>query len=407
MKWLKEIDRKYKLSAWLIVVMVVTIYILIKITDNIGDIFSDIKEGFFWTSRLLRPVFIGFIAAYLLYPVMHKIQDLLERLRLFKGHHKRSRAVAVSIIGLMIIGLIVIIISALISAIKSTVEIISTEGIIESFNKAADNFTELANNLNDKLESMNVKSAEVDDWIDQAGDAATDFLLTLAEGLVDFVKSIPNIFTTLLFSIVFTVYFLLDGDNLINYWKSLIYRLLGPKKYDFVKRLVIDMDTVFSGYIRGQVIDATFMALSTGIALSIVGIKYAVLIGLVTGVGNLIPYLGPFLGYGSILIVGLITADYKIMFIAIAVLFVIQTLDGNVINPKLLGDAIEVHPLLVIVSLIIGAKVGGFAGMIFAVPIGALTKLWIERIVSHIDHKRKEREEPKKNVPDADLHIEA
>ena len=246
---------------------------------------------------------------------------------------------------------------------------------------------------------MNVKSDEVNDWIDQAGDMATDFLLSLADGLVDFVKAIPNIFTTLLFSIVFAVYFLMDGENLMNYWKSLLNRLLGPKKYAFVKQIVKDADTVFSGYIRGQVIDATFMAFSTSIALSIVGIKYAILIGLVTGIGNLIPYLGPFLGYGSILIVGLITADYKIMFIAILVLFVIQTVDGNVINPKLLGDAIEVHPLLVIVSLIIGARVGGILGMLFAVPVGALIKLWVERIADHVDKKRRERDKAMLNAP--------
>ena len=399
MKWLNEIDRKNKLTAMLIVVMVVTIYVLLKVADNLGDILTDLKEGFFWTSRLLRPVFIGFVAAYLLYPVMRKIQSFLERFKLFKGHPRRSRGLSVTIIALMIAGIIALAISALISAIKSTVAIISTEGIISSFNKASDNFIDLANDLSSRLESMNVKSDEVNDWIDQAGDTATDFLLSLADGLVDFVKAIPNIFTTLLFSIVFAVYFLMDGENLMNYWKSLLNRLLGPKKYAFVKQIVRDADTVFSGYIRGQVIDATFMAFSTSIALSIVGIKYAILIGLVTGIGNLIPYLGPFLGYGSILIVGLITADYKIMFIAILVLFVIQTVDGNVINPKLLGDAIEVHPLLVIVSLIIGARVGGILGMLFAVPVGALIKLWVERIADHVDKKRRERDKALLNAP--------
>ncbi len=401
MKWYNEIDRKHKLTAWLIIMMVATIYVLFKITDNLGTILSDIESGFFWVNRLLRPVVIGFIAAYLLYPIMRKLQGFLEKFRLFKGHPQRARGVSVAIIGLMILGLVVLAVSALISAIKSTVAIISTQGIIDSFNKASENFTELANDLNAKLESMNIKSEDVDEWIDQAGDSASDFLLSLADGLVDFVKAIPSIFTTLLFSIVFSVYFLLDGDNLMNYWKSLLYRLLGPKKYKFVKQLVLDADTVFSGYIRGQVIDATFMALSTSIALSIVGIKYAILIGLVTGIGNLIPYLGPFLGYGSILIVGLITADYRLMFIAIAVLFVIQTVDGNVINPKLLGDAIEVHPLLVIVSLIIGAKVGGIFGMLMAVPVGALVKLWLERIADYVDRRRRERTPPEavKEVP--------
>jgi predicted PurR-regulated permease PerM len=71
--------------------------------------------------------------------------------------------------------------------------------------------------------------------------------------------------------------------------------------------------------------------------------------------------------------------DWKKLIVSIIIVFVIQTIDGNIVNPKLLSHAVKVHPMLVIIALLLGSKIGGLAGMILAVPVAALLKLWLDR----------------------------
>ena len=99
-----------------------------------------------------------------------------------------------------------------------------------------------------------------------------------------------------------------------------------------MRTAVRDADRVFSGYIRGQLLDALFMMVVVSIALLLLNVKFAVIIGVLTGIGNLVPYVG-----------------------------------------------VKVHPMLVIIALLLGSKIGGLAGMILAVPVAALLKLWLDR----------------------------
>ena len=138
-------------------------------------------------------------------------------------------------------------------------------------------------------------------------------------------------------------------------------------------------DRVFSGYIRGQLLDALFMMVVVSIALLLLNVKFAVIIGVLTGIGNLVPYVGPFVAYGCTGFVGIMSQDWKKLIVSIIIVFVIQTIDGNIVNPKLLSHAVKVHPMLVIIALLLGSKIGGLAGMILAVPVAALLKLWLDR----------------------------
>ena len=105
------------------------------------------------------------------------------------------------------------------------------------------------------------------------------------------------------------------------------------KFYKGFKIVVGDLDTSFSGYIRGQLADALFMMVAVGVSLSIVNVKFAIIIGVLTGVGNLIPYVGAFVAYISTILACLIDGDIKKLIIGVIVIFIVQTIDGNVVNP--------------------------------------------------------------------------
>ena len=146
-------------------------------------------------------------------------------------------------------------------------------------------------------------------------------------------------------------------------------------------RFAADADRVFSGYIRGQSMDAVIMGVMTTLTLLIAGIPYAPVIGILTGLGNLVPYVGPVVGFGSLIIVCLAEGSVTHLIAGAVILAVVMFVDANIINPRIVSSNVEVHPVLVIVALLAGGKVGGVVGMLVAVPIAALVKLQFEKKV--------------------------
>ena len=127
--------------------------------------------------------------------------------------------------------------------------------------------------------------------------------------------------------------------------------------------------------------DALLVGVMVSIAMLIARIPYALVIGILTGIGNLVPYVGPVVGFGSLIIVSLAEGSISKLIIGAVILAAVMFIDGNVINPKMLSSNVEVHPVLVIVALIAGGNIGGVVGMLVAVPVAALLKLQFEKYV--------------------------
>ena len=122
--------------------------------------------------------------------------------------------------------------------------------------------------------------------------------------------------------------------------------------------------------------------------LALAGVPYPVIIGVFTGLGNLIPYLGTVSGYLVTVLVCFPAGEFKKMIIGLVVIAVVMFVDANVINPKLLSDNVKVHPLLVVTALIAGGAIGGIAGMLIAVPTAALIKMQFDRALQKMEESR-------------------
>lgn len=308
-----------------------------------------------------EPFVYGLLMCYLLLPLVRRVIAWLERQGWF-GENDTLRlhfAVAVSVVLVaLLIGAVVFI---LVLVITRSLESVNLETIQSLMTSAEGDIMSLFTKLREAAQEFGLLS----------GARSSTIMGTFGE--------VTDIFTTALFSIVFGVYFLLDGARVFQYAKRVFVAVfgeyLGPDLSTFLK----DADDAFAGYIRGQFVDATLVGVLVALSFTLLGVPYGPIIGLLTGMGNLIPYVGGPVGYATTIIVCLAEGDIKKLLIGVGVLSLIMLIDGNVINPRLLSNAVEVHPLVVVVALIAGSAVGGLAGMLIAVPLAAFIKVQLER----------------------------
>ena len=388
-----KINKKYFEISMYVIFTCIVIFLLSRFTDKLPLIAGTIGSVIKWIITIIKPVIIGFVIAYLLFPMLEKLEDLLRKLKPLKNKNS-VRGLAVALQGIIILVGLFLVVSLLVSVITKQARAANSEDIIEGIKTYANSINNLYWDLMDRLDKLNINSAEIKSSVDTFMNNIGTYLLDISSGLGSLAGNLKDGLATAFFALIFSVYFLLDMPKLKVYWGRVFGIIIPKKAKSALYTLIKDADKVFSGYIRGQAIDAFMIGVVVSIVFSIIGIQYAIVIGLLIGLGNLIPYMGPIVGYSSIVIVGIATSDYKSMVIASIALLIIQAIDGNLIYPKLLSTSVNIHPMIVIISLTVGASIGGLVGMIVAVPTGALVKVWFERLIN-IAEKRNVNKENK------------
>ena len=317
-------------------------------------------------SAVLKPLVLGLVFTYLLSPLVKKLES-----KLFGTIEKRTaaRVAAVILTFVIVIAVIGLILGIIAVTVTKSISAFHPAEIKQYLMALADQFSKFWTTIEQQLASMNINLGSVGDMLGRVFNG---------------VKSGAS---TLLFAAIFAIYFLLD-DHIRVYWGGVLDAFTSEKTREKLRQFAADADRVFSGYIRGQATDAAIVGMLVSIALLIAGVPYAVVIGILTGIGNLVPYVGPVVGFGSLVIVCLAEGSVKTLIVGGLILAAVMFIDGNVINPRMLSSNVEVHPVLVIVALLAGGKVGGVVGMLVAVPVAALMKLQFDKYVE----KRREKQ---------------
>jgi predicted PurR-regulated permease PerM len=192
------------------------------------------------------------------------------------------------------------------------------------------------------------------------------------QGLSGFLASAAG-FLVNLFIIPFITFFILaEGDKAV---KKLIERV--PNKYfEMVLNVIDKIQKELVGYLRGWILDSVIVGVLNIIGFYLIGVNYAILLGIIAGISNLIPYVGPFFGVLPALLISLSQCgDFRQAFPILAVtLVLVQLLDNIIIQPLCFSQTVDMHPVTVIVVLIIGNSLMGIAGMLLAIPIATILK---------------------------------
>ena len=368
---------KNKVAKWLYwFAFAVAVIIVYKMLDN----FTAIGEFFKKLLGILMPFLIGVLIAYILYLPCKKIEHLFNKSK-FKVIKKKSRGLSILIVYLIVLLLLIILINCILPPV-----IESIRDLVNSLPIYYASLTKLINTIPEDSIWMKLNAKELLNKmaaIDFGKYITPEYITQYIKGAMSFATGIFDIFVT----IIISIYTLAERGKIVNFLKRLSSAIFGNKKYSVIEKYFTKTNEVFFNFISGQLIDAVFVGVVTSIAMSILNVKYAVLLGFMIGLFNLIPFFGAIIAVCIAIFITICTGGIsKAIWLAIVVI-ILQQLDANIINPKIMSDKLKISPILVILSVTLVGSYFGVLGMFLAVPIVTILKLIIE---DYIDYKNQE-----------------
>lgn len=339
-----------KLFFWTLEIL--AFVILIWVFTQIGFVFKPV-------TALFSLVFIPFIIAGFLYYVFNPVVLYLEK------KFKLPSIWGIVIVFILLIGIFVYTIVSLVPNV-----ITQLSGLISASGSLVPNLQKWVDRLS---QNPAFKDVDFKALIDKANISYMDVLQNLLSGVTFSLSNVVGVISKVVMVVglvpILLFYMLKDGKNMLPFLKKTI---LKRDKLN-IASLLDDMNKTISKYISGSSIDCLFIFVTVFISYLIIGIPYAFLFAVFAAITNLIPYLGPYIGLTPVVLsVGF--AHPVQALIAIVVVLVLQQLDGNIIYPRVVGSAVEVHPVTIMVLMLVAGSLYGLVGMLIAVPFYSLVK---------------------------------
>lgn len=326
--------------------------------------------------RILAPVLYGFFIAYLLTPVVNffergLLKPMAERFR--KPGEMRSgpcRAISLFLTFCVVFIVFYLLLSILLPELYKS--------ILQLVNNAENYYNTVYHWVNDLLD----KNPDVEAWVTSQLDISYQNLLTwltnkaipqaqqlltaAAGGVMNLLTFVKN----LVVGLIVSIYLLATKENCAASCRRLLYSAINEQRAHWTLRGISKMDAIFSGFVRGKLLDSLIIGVLCFISCSLLKLPYTPLVSVIVGVTNVIPFFGPFLGaIPSAFLILLVSPKQCLIFIILVL--VLQQLDGNVIGPKILGGSTGLSSFWVIVAILVGGGLFGLPGMFFGVPIFA------------------------------------
>jgi len=390
MNWKNLWNKNYALVVFYALVLALLYHLGVRILDHFPELGAHLQNLFPWASQVISPLLLGFAIAYLLSPICHFFERILSKNALLSKKQSLCQNISIFMTFLLLILGVVFLGSLLLSTLTKSIQVLRFEDLFQGVEDFASTVEKFYSDLYIRLGNLPIGGEDAKEAVQLLLQKAVVFFQNMGNSVFSSLGSLAGALSTLVFGVIFSLYFLADGQKILSYWSRIFRLLFGERRLEKLRRFFVDADRVFAGYLRGQIIDGTIMAVLVSVSLSVLQVRYAVVIGVLTGFGNLIPYVGPFIAYGLTALVCLVYGDFTKLLPALIALFVIQTIDGNVINPRLLSQNIDLHPLVVIIALIIGGSLGGFLGIFLAAPVASLIKLELDKFMERKVSMRRE-----------------
>ena len=377
-------ERKYLywgLTAFCVIAAAILFYYFL-------DLMPAIVNGLRKLIRILSPFIVGVVITYLLAPLMRTLEKkvflpLAKKLYRGKKKHAQKRfaraiSVVICIFVLLIVlaALVYLIIPQLISSIQMIV--VNSNTYIDNLTKWAQgllqNYPELSESLGTSIGSV---GESIGTWLREKLLPRLGSLVTsVSAGVYSVALALYN----LVIGIIVSVYLLADLEKFKAACKRLLYTVFSVRAADRIQKFIDFFDRTFMGFMSGKLLDSAIIGIVCYIGCAVMQMPYALLVSILVGLTNIIPFFGPLIGLIPSAIIILMVDPLKSLIFVVFIL-ILQQIDGNILGPKILGNSVGIDGFWVMFSIIIGGGLFGFWGMLLGVPVFVVIYTGINSVI--------------------------
>lgn len=374
------------LLAFLVFCGCISVFFLMYRYQGVSAWWDNIKQ-------ILQPILIGFVIAYLINPIMKFIEKYLTkfltgRVKSEEKIKKLARTVgtfgALIVLILIIVILIEMMLPQLIKSISGVITNLPTEAqsFVDWINNAFDSNSKVAN----VVEEATLKGTEyLQSWVKTSFlPDAQSYITSITSGVINVVRVMLNT----IIGLIISVYVLLSKEKFIGQAKKLIYAIFKPRRGNIIIQTVRKSNEIFGGFITGKLLDSLIIGILCYIILTIMNMPYSLLVSVIVGVTNIVPFFGPYIGAIPSFIIIVLASPIQGVYFLIFIL-ILQQVDGNIIGPKILGDSTGLSPFWVVFAILVGSGLWGIAGMILGVPVFAVIYYIAQKVIAYFLRRKK------------------
>ena len=361
-----------------------------KVIGHLPVIGASISNGLAYFCGLTSPFIMGFAIAYVMNPFMMFFErTFLKWLGFCRNHRKMTRTFCILLMYTLIIGGTIWIVIYLLPEIRDSIMAFAT------------NISVYSDAMNMRIQKIfdqipYIDSAEVNrvinrilEPIQNASQNAPQLLETIAVN----VYSVGRVTLNFIMAIFIAFYMLYDKERFAKKAEKAVYALCSEQKAPLFLQNANRIHHIFNDFIVGKAIDSLIIGILAFIGLTIMKAPFPLILALIIGVTNMIPYFGPFIGAIPALLITVLISPRLVILVGIFIL-VLQQFDGNILGPKILGNSVDLSPLWIILAVMVGGAVMGPIGMFIGVPIFATLKVFGGEFIDQLYWKKYSSENP-------------
>lgn len=315
--------------------------------------------------KVLMPFIFGIILAFLINPMVNSIKNLLNRLFFHEKNQKYCKYASVALSYFVLIGILTVTIVYIVPQISESVKEL-TKSLGTGYNYIVNNTEEIQNKY-PMLPMKDISEMLKKVLPENIFGYGTDLAKVVFPYLYNFSASFISGTINFIFAIVISCYIILDKQKIIKGIRRMIFVFTSKKNAPVIWDTFRECNHIFNGFLYGKSIDSLIIGILSLIVMSVIHLPYALLLSVIVGITNMIPYFGPFVGaIPGVIIYLVIEPKYAIIYVIM--ILVLQQFDGLYLGPKILGDLTGIKPLWVIFGITVGGAYFGVLGMFLGVP---------------------------------------
>lgn len=328
--------------------------------------------------NVLSPFLIGILIAYFLIPMVARIQGLLQRFITKGKGEKITKTVAIIISYVLVLGFIAVAFVFVIPQMGDSIQEL-TDKIPSTYKKLVRQLDKLQKEYPDlDLAFLNEQFAKAVPNLISYG---TNLMGNLIPVVYSVSMSILKAAINVVLGIMISVYMIYSKEKFRFQAKRVVYAILPEEKGNVLCSTLRECNDIFGAFLISKAIDSLIIGCICCVVMNIIGLPYAVLLSVIVGITNMIPYFGPFIGAVPGVLIFLCT-DWELAIVFAIMIFIIQQFDGLILGPRLLGQSTGLSPIWVIFAITVGGAYFGVIGMFIGVPVVAVVAYLINKLIS-------------------------